>query len=166
MLPARPISTARWTGHRNFARGRHRRDDDSGDQPDRRRLYRDLQIQPERRRRLPAVCADDHRRRLVANLPAASTAAAIIVTRVSDNGDKRRTSCWLIAVRRQRRLLAVGLHRTGIMARPGAIGAGNNRTSAVLLFSALPFGFQTGWRMRSKRPVGGGSGREKSRNAF
>ena len=28
---------------------------------DRRRLYRDLQIQPERRRRLPAVCADDHR---------------------------------------------------------------------------------------------------------
>lgn len=29
----------------------------------RRRLYRDLQIQPERRRRLPAVCADDHRRR-------------------------------------------------------------------------------------------------------
>ncbi len=36
MLPARPISTARWTGHRSCARGRHRRDDDSGDQPDRR----------------------------------------------------------------------------------------------------------------------------------
>ncbi len=51
-------------GASKFVRGGcYRRDDDSGDQPDRRRLYRDLQIQPERRRRLPAVCADDHRRR-------------------------------------------------------------------------------------------------------
>ncbi len=33
MLPARPISTARWTGIEVCARGRHRRDDDSGDQP-------------------------------------------------------------------------------------------------------------------------------------
>ncbi|MBW9312478.1 hypothetical protein FA041_02730 [Escherichia coli] len=52
-------------------------------------MYRDLQIQPERRCRLPAICADDHRRRHGGADPVLllSTAAAIIVTRVSDNGD-------------------------------------------------------------------------------
>ncbi len=144
MLPARPILRRDGRGIEVCARGCHRRDDDSGDQPDRRRLYWDLQIQPERRCCLPAICVDDHRRRPGGADPflLLSTAAAIIVTRVSDNGD--------IAHDVRNQLLAspsVLYTATGIMFVLAVVPGMPH--FPFLMFSAL-LGF-TGWRM-SKRP--------------
>lgn len=104
----------------------------------------DLQIQPERRRRLPAICADDYRRWAGGANPSLllSTAAAIIVTRVSDNGD--------IAHDVRNQLLAspsVLYTATGIMFVLAVVPGMPH--FPFLMFSAL-LGF-TGWRM-SKRP--------------
>ena len=91
---------------------------------------------------------------LVAQIPSLllSTAAAIIVTRVSDNGDIAHD------VRNQLLASSIGaLHRYRNYVRTG--GSAGNATSAVLLFSAL-LGF---YRLADEQtPAGGGSGREKS----
>ncbi len=89
------------------------------------------------------ICADDHRRRPggADPVPAASTAAAIIVTRVSDNGDiahECATSCWQA--------------RRCSTPPPGSCCAGGGAGDAASAVFAVqrPAGF-TGWRM-SKRP--------------
>ncbi len=89
MLPARPFLRRDGRGIEICARGCYRRDDDSGDQRDQQRVgifKYNLSADAAFQQYVLMTIGDG----LVAQIPSLllSTAAAIIVTRVSDNGDR------------------------------------------------------------------------------